>query len=955
MKFSGSDAAVSAAVLLGAAALMALFAMDMDRYSSRSGEKSLGTVVFKKLSATRKAPSGLGWESMRNNSPVYDADTLRTASFSEASVNFDDGTSLDVFANSMLKLDFAAKAKNLEFLSGEISVGSSAAGTSYTISSASGRIDVDKGAKATFSREADRLSVEVSRGSASFVREDGSAQAIYQNQELQVDVKSGEAKLVQRPIVPTSPEPNARLLCMNGGGARPSVGFAWILGNEGAAGSKADGARDASQGGRKYELEISRSKDFVEGVLKLQRSEASASLPVAASVPEAAETGGGGAPSAIGEGTWYWRVRDDRGDESPVRRFSLALAEPPRPVFPADGASYAYRRIKPEVRFAWTGMEEAGAYLFELSSDPAFAKTAVRTRSASTSLSVSDLGAGTWYWRVRPIHAYELLGAEPATEQRRLIIAKSEGMGAPRLSTPLDGSLYQVQNAEGLGLSFAWEPQAEAVSYELLVSLAKDLSAPIMTASASLPYIRLTGSSCAALRKAGGYYWGVRWKDKEGNLSPASAPRALAGVDGSIAVRLTFPPEGYRIADSLVSNTRFGWKTNVPARTVFQVAGDQGFSQVVYQETVTADTLIGKTWPKGNYWWRLRTFNADGSVFLESPARGFQVVEPFPGAVLQKPAPGATFYLRDRAQADFAWQPVERADYYKVALRSSADGYSAPVFDREFVEATSLAYRLGDLPSGTYRISIQAFAAASEKTTRIIGYIADSDFTYKRITRIRLVSPAEGAHLPGLGARRGETVFSFEDEDEAADAQVIVSADPFGQKVVARAMARSGLAKVGRLNPGVYFWTAAGSLAGFDVSAERRFSFIVEAPPPLPAPETVEPVRGAVIGAAELRDKRSIRLAWSTVPGATHYRIAVYAQGKKEPVLAKDMLRATEYEIDDLSILDRGDCAWTAEAQAYDQAGELEQGGLAGKFFFTIDLPTVKKAKPSLKRPAYGR
>ncbi len=535
MKFSGSDLAVSAAVLLGAAGLMTLFVMDINAYSTRSGEKPLGTVVFKKLSATRKAPSGLGWERMRNNGPVYDADTLRTAAFSEASVNFDDGTSLDVYENSMLRLDFGEKSKDLEFLSGEISVGSSREGTSYTISYSAGRIDVGKGAKATFSRDADRLSVEVSRGSANLVRQDGSSQSIAQNQELQVDVKSGDAKLVARSIAPTEPERNARLLCLAQG--RSILEFAWEL--DGAA---ASGARAADR--REYNLEISSSKDFADAAISLKGlSTSRASVPVAGGTAASGQASapGKGIP-ALQDGTWYWRVRDDKGDESPVRKFSLTSAEPPRPAFPQAGSSYAYRRIKPEIHFAWTGMDAASAYLFELASDPGFSKPAVRARATTTSLTVSDLGEGSWYWRVKPIHAYELVGQEPATEVRRLSIAKSSDMRAPQPATPLDGSLYQVQDAQGKGLAFAWEPQPEAASYELLVSRSKDFSSPIMATSAGLTYIRLTGEGCAALRKAGTYYWGVRWKDREGSFSPASPARELSGVDGSIGIHLSFPP-----------------------------------------------------------------------------------------------------------------------------------------------------------------------------------------------------------------------------------------------------------------------------------------------------------------------------------------------------------------------------------------------------------------------------
>jgi hypothetical protein len=949
MRFSRSDAAVSAAVLLGVAGLLYLFVLDMNAYSSRVGERSLGTVVFKKLSATRKAPSGLGWERMRNNSPVFNMDTLRTAGFSEATVNFDDGTSLDIFENSMLKLDFGAQAKDLEFLSGEISVGSSREGTSYTISGAVGRIDVDKGSKATFSRDADRLSVEVSQGSASLVRSDGSSQAISQDQELQVDVKSGEAKIVERPLLATKPERNARLLCASE--ARSSIDFAWKL--EGSPASAAEAAER-----RSYELDISASKDFEDPAIVLRNLGTGTRVPIAglAGGGRAADKGEEGKPpAALGDGTWYWRVRDDRGRESQARRFSLVSAAPPRPIFPDDKAAYAYRRIKPDIRFSWTGMDAAGVYLFEIASDANFSKPAVRTRATTTSLSVSDLGEGSWYWRVKPVHAFETVGRAEEAEVRSFRIDKSAEMAALSPSSPVEGSLYQIQDAEGKGLAFAWEPQQEAVSYELLVSRSKDLSSPLMSVPAKQAYLKLSGAECAALRKAGSYYWGLRWRDREGNVSPASAARSLTGIDGSIAIRLSFPPEGYRIADSLVSNTRFAWKTNVPARTEFQVAGDRGFEGMAYKETVSADTLIGRAWPSGRYWWRLRTYNVDGSVFLETQPRGFEVVDPFPGVELAKPAPGALLYLRDREQTEFSWKPIPFADYYKVTLRSSADGYAAPLLERGLVEGTSLPFALGELPSGSYRLSIQAFAAASPVTTRIIGYIADHDFTYKRITRIKLASPAEGDRLPGLDARRGKAVFAYEHEDRLDEASIVVSSDPWGTKIVARVDARSGSAKVGRLDPGHYYWTALGKLAGFDVSAEKRASFAVEPPPPLPAPEPSAPAPGTIIGPAELREKRSILLSWSQVAGATHYRLSVFSQGKKEPILVKDELRETEYLIEDLTVLDRGDTTWKVEAIARDAAGEIEQGGIEGKSSFTIDLPAVKKAKPSGGGKAYGR
>jgi len=862
MRLSRSDVAVSAALLLGAAGLMSLFVADLETVSGRNGEKELGTVVFKKLSATRKASSAFGWEQMRNDSPVYNADTLRTADLSEATVYFDDGTSLDMLEDSMLRLDFGGKTKNLEFISGEIGVGSSQKATSYTISSTAGKISVDKGAKATFSREAGTLSVEVNQGGAHLVKADGSTQAIAANQELQVDVKSGASAFVYRPIVPVAPEPNARLLSF-AGGDKAAVDFAWQSG-----GAEGEGRNVRAQG--PYDLEVSPAADF------------SADEVAARSVAGLA------ARIELAAGTWYWRVRDSAGKESPVRRFSIDLAAAPDPVYPPEGQVNRYRSVKPEVGFAWTAMEEASSYLFEIASDPDFAKPVLRSRTTTTSLSVDSLGEGSWYWRVSPIHTFTVVGDTPTARARSFVIAKKAAMAPLALTAPYDASLYQIQDIAGKGLDFSWVPEAEAVSYELVVSKARDLSSPILKIASTRPYASLSGGQAASLDRPGTCYWGVSWVDSEGKTSPPSPARLLQGIDGSIAVRLSFPPEGYRIADSLVQDTRFSWKSNVNARTVFQLARDTGFHELLYEETVSADTLIGHEWKSGRYYWRLRTYNVDGSVFMETPARSFEVVEPFAPPTLLNPAPDSTLYLHGGDTARFTWAPIEGADHYTLTLSSAADNDASTVLEKNFLEATSLVYPLGDLPSGAYKLSIQGFASSGETTTRIIGYIGETGFTYKRLSYIELESPLDGAHVPGLDARAGKEVFVSDRDDAPYEAELAVSTDPAGSQVVARVPDRFGRASVGRLNPGVYYWTVTGSVAGLDVSAKERFRFEVDPVPPPRAAALLAPVGDTFYRIQDI-DEKGLRLSWGPEAGAASYELVV----SEAPDLSAPLVKLT--------------------------------------------------------------
>ena len=143
----------------------------------------------------------------------------------------------------------------------------------------------------------------------------------------------------------------------------------------------------------------------------------------------------------------------------------------------------------------------------------------------------------------------------------------------------------------------------------------------------------------------------------------------------------------YRIADSLAATPVLPGN---PTRrqTVFQVARSADFSTLLHEERVQTETTFARNWPVGEYWWRLRTYNADGSVFIDTPARRFSIVEPLAPPVLEKPASTALFYLREGDERSFSWAPVPRADYYTVTIRGPQDNYEKPIFEQGIVSDT---------------------------------------------------------------------------------------------------------------------------------------------------------------------------------------------------------------------------------------------------------------------------
>ena len=459
MRLSVRDYVVTGIIVLLAGVLLYFYFQERGRTTVYSNETPLGTIVFKKLSATRRARGSLMWERMRNNGPVYRADTLRTADASEASVCFDDGTSLDMLEDSMLRLEFIGANRTVEFLGGDIAISNTAGAQNsdlsgltpsgrkpgqYTITAAGRTIALSDSSQASLSRSGDTLSVDVSQGQVGVTQANGASATVGGSQELQMNLTTGTSRIVEHTVTARLPEQNARLL--SEGSDSPEIEFSWQADQAGAA-----------------TVELADNKDF---------------NPIQTS----ASATGSSARMKVDAGSWYWRVRTSAGATSSTRRFSLFTELAPQPILPATGEQVSYRKTLPDIRFSWSEMPDATAYVFEVAQDPQFTKPVRRNRTATSALTVNTLGEGTWYWRVHPVYAMSLLGSEATPEVRVLTVSKRAEMEALTPTMPLPGAMFLIQEATNRGVAISWPPDPEAVEYQVAVSRSRDMSNPVVEA-----------------------------------------------------------------------------------------------------------------------------------------------------------------------------------------------------------------------------------------------------------------------------------------------------------------------------------------------------------------------------------------------------------------------------------------------------------------------------------------
>ncbi|MBN1616243.1 MAG: FecR domain-containing protein [Spirochaetales bacterium] len=947
MKFSKSDLLFTSIIVLLSTLFSILFVRELNATIFRSGEKQLGTVIFKKKTATRKGGQTLRWERLKNESPVFRGDTLRTASGSEAQVFFLDGTSLDMYENSMLRLDSSSDLPELEILEGSLSLGSVAIDSQADTSRSIARVrigdsvvEVDPAATVSFLRTGDQVTVDVTSGEARLVSDSGEETLIGENTEVVMNTQTGEASQTIREITPIYPAQGARLLDQRAQ-AGP-ITFRFTLANAPDARSQ-----------RRVIVDIARDSAFTYE---------------AQEIPVTLEEGFAGpyeVRAPLSSGLWYWRARFESGATSSLRRLTIEQEGLPTLTHPAQDTVCSFKAHPPAVRFSWDSRRTVHSYILEIDNDPDFSSPLRSVRTERNSISLPALEEGIWHWRVRPQVNRELIHAPLSYPSRTFSVVKSRQMIAPTQLIPAHGALYQIGSARVSGLSFSWQPQDEAVSYDLALT---DTSGEILFGpfSSRTSYRLVRPDEATIIQNAGTYGWKVRWQDAEGSLSPWSSVRPITAVDARDALSLSFPPDEYRVADSLTENMRLSWKTTVTQTVFVQFARDANFTEERREVPGLGDSILGLRFDTGRWYWRARTFNADGSVFLETVPRSFIVSPPLAQTRLLSPDLSREVLMRTAEDVSFSWAEVPGADGYRVALYYRApitqdeealltDEIEAdPVFEQTNHASTSISVPFSRLAEGHYRLSIQAFGLAGSLSTRLVGLRHERDFMARKLHRVELVSPSSGQRLSELGMRTDGIAFVWRNRTSPDTLELVLTKNgkPFSHGAVWKKGERR-LTLTG-LSEGRYTWTVRAKREGLDIAPVTPVSFMVTPVPPLPAATLVTPAKDAVFGPAELRGMKSLEFTWLPVSGATEYQFRLYQGLSKKPLLERSELTGTSVVLDDLTVLDRGNLFWEVRALRKNSGGKTERDGLVARQRFTIDLPKLTAPDAAGRKEYYG-
>lgn len=928
--------------LAGASFCAFQFCASFFRSMSKVDEEPVATITFKYKTAQRKFLDRVVWDRLRQNSPVYSGDTIHTAALSEATLWFPDGTSMDLSENTMAQV-FVSKSGSLQ---AKLSEGFAALDTTESANSATLSMDgmdvtVSSGSAVSASSGGGGALVQVDKGEASASSGDG-AISLSEGDEM---AGSAGAPPSMPPLTVVSPLKSSRII-HDAEGAR-HVPFAWR-------------ASDSCEPGARIEISTDKSFSRVEKSI------------------DASQTGS--AIVDLAAGTWWWRaIASDSSlgaSEPRAERLTIIQSLPPTLIAPAAGYVYSYRARTPAVRLIWTESPQASSYKLEISKSPDFSENAVEQSAGFTSAIISTLGEGDWFWRVTPYYSINKRGYTRASKTGTFSVVKRGALSAPVPVSPPEGCSIDTEKG-ARSLSLSWRMDGEADSYSARVSRSREMSNPVVTRSATENFVEM---DAAKELGDGVWWWSVTEYDSEGNASPPSEPRSFLAMKGKIDQRTIEPPDGYISSDSLLPDTKFTWKRNLPSafEGEMQISSDESFSKMVHSEKINGASAKGITLPVGKYWWRLKSTDSAGGVVMATPPKRLAVVGNLAKARLIEPAGKVS--VQESVPRDIKWTAVDGADYYKVTITQNGKRVFEDVARGTEIQVDMFSpFEFVD--KAWHKWQVQAFAdAVPGVSSRLVGMLSEESFLLYKLRPVEIESPKRGERIDGVEAVLRPPVARWKAGDALRKARLtLYRKDGASRTVVMRfpsdakmkenpsALCPEAVAldEGEGLQPGDYeMIVSAETVDGIDISntAEKdigRFTVLPVKPLDKASGLYTTP---STLNAAYLTGRGNLRkivLSWMPVSGATNYLVKVSSEETGETVFQKDMPFASSAALDFsaggdnfLSALVNGRYIWTVEAlRKVDTDGDDEgdrtiQRGTVASSSFVVDIPSPAKPTP---------
>jgi len=614
--------------LSGAIYCLNLFRLDLFQTINLQNVQPVGTVTIKTNIVQRRIADRVLWDRLLSESPVYLGDLIRVAELSSATLNID-GQQIDLNENTLIRIQRAPDgdgAIQIELTEGSLGIVTSEEGGSIQLNLMGRKLEAAPGTALNAAAGNNGIVVQVNEGTALFIEEGRRSREVSSGTMLALD--AGGAEQQAPAAVVTRPKPNARYLKSK---AEPlSVGFVWN--------------RINLQPEDALRLEIASDRNFNRIISVNENLDDSAH-------------------AALNAGQWYWRLSFKNAVLS-TGRFTVLDTTGITLQSPAIGSLFRYQNDLPALRFQWSEMEEASNYIIEVCENPDFLNLQMSSDMAAASFVQSNLGAGTWYWRVMPVFSSSYEGSaaysavsyfrieqSAASEEAGIMPAELERV-APikteiRLVSPAAEAVIPGLTALREQIEFRWDGTGDLEKTRFILSRNKD----ILQRPPGVEIVNPERTVSLDRLGEGTWYWTVEAQTAAGLSIGMAEPRQLvvAPIPVLPAAANLVPANGYRINIDLLKTQRtinFSWGrvagANAYILTLYEIsAGRQRTIRTVtvYNTNWTLESLSELT--RGTFGWQVEAVNINRNGTIEQRGRAvsssFIMDIPLPEVQADKP------------------------------------------------------------------------------------------------------------------------------------------------------------------------------------------------------------------------------------------------------------------------------------------------------------------------------
>ncbi|MDR0402049.1 MAG: FecR domain-containing protein, partial [Treponema sp.] len=650
------------------------FWREYNRTLVKLNEQPVGNIVFKNRTAHRKIENRAAWDRLKQESPIYNGDTIRTAEASEAFITFEDQiTKVNLYENTLIQIFYDARGARIDFSGGNVDVASG--GGSVFVSSGSSLVEVGSGSRVTLNRGGEGFSLSVTEGQARL--DDGT------------ELDSGgmlsflsDGTLDTAPAVTvTSFGPFARILASPEGTA--SALFTWNSVNF-----------DADT---RVILEIARDRGF-------------------SSVSQTREiSGASSAAVTLETGEYWWRAYPTRGagggipergsDSGRIEAFPFAVISP---VSPSPSQEFVFSG-ETSIPFSWTTAEGADAYVLEVSASSNMNNPAVSRLVRETAVTEAGLEPGRWYWRVTPVFPEQVIGTAVPSETDVFSIARG-APSAPALTIPAQDGVLGLDRPR-----MAWKYDPGVVFWTLEVADNPQMSNPLLQRDSDSNF---SSPPAGIFRRDSVYFWRVTARGA-GDLSASSPVRSFTTVDHTYRHRAVFPPDNYFTGADELARIRFTYQSNAPYQNYFQISSQSDFSSLEINNPVEAEGGSVSALEPGIWYWRIHADGESGPV--STAPRRLNVA-----SVSEAPRIRVSDSLSQGTALVLDWEPLYFASY-QVSVYSAEDREKS--IERRITTTSSAAFSTASLEPGDYIVSVEGFNPESAISAWSAGVPAEARLT----------------------------------------------------------------------------------------------------------------------------------------------------------------------------------------------------------------------------------